>query len=391
MSDSSSTPSSRHDKRCGICKSFLALSDPHIECPRCRLCTSVTPCELDQDWSNERWALYEAKKADSKARRAQRRRFRKDKEKYPDGVGIPEGSGVSPRQHLSKVVLGRGRGRSSSGVALPPGKRPRFSSASAASHRPIVGRRKSATSMSKDVTFSDNKGSGQLDVPMTSNFPGISVHVTPNPPSVNSFVEVGSEPNPRGISDNLVPGTLNQGTDGLFPLQRATNTPMVQGLDNAQSNPRDGFTIPSDRGISDNLIPGTLTQGTDGLYPIRDTNTPTVQGLDNAQSNPRDGLTIPSDRGISNNLIPGTLSQGTDGFYPFRATNTPMFQGSDNAQSNPRDGNTIPSVHSFTVPGSSASAVDPAPAVDPARRASLPRELPPRVIPETPASAGVGG
>ena len=142
-------------------------------------------------------------------------------------------------------------------MALPPGKRPRLSSASAASHRPIVGRHKSATNMPKDVTYFGNKRTGidisnprgvysQLDVPITSNISGISVHVTPNPPSINSFVGgLGSEPNPRGISDNLIPGTLTQGTDGLYPY-RATNTPMVQGLDNAQSNPRDGITIPSD-------------------------------------------------------------------------------------------------------------------------------------------------
>ena len=99
-------------------------------------------------------------------------------------------------------------------------------------------------------------------------------------------------------------------------------------------------------------------------------------------SNPRDGIAIPSDRGISDNLTPGTLSQGTGGFYPNRATNTPMFQGSE---SNARDGITIPSDHSFAAPGPSASAVGPA------RKADLPRELPPRLILETPASAVVSG
>ena len=125
------------------------------------------------------------------------------------------------------------------------------------------------------IDFSNPRGVySQLDVPITSNISGISVHVTPNPPSINSFVGgLGSKPNPRGISDNLIPGTLSHGTDGLYPF-RATNTPTVQGSDNAQSNPRDGMTIPSDRGISDNLIPGTLSQGTDGLYPYRATNTP---------------------------------------------------------------------------------------------------------------------
>ncbi len=50
--------------RCTACKHFLKLVDLHSTCVLCRPCTEDQPCELDTDWSPERWQEIASKRAE---------------------------------------------------------------------------------------------------------------------------------------------------------------------------------------------------------------------------------------------------------------------------------------------------------------------------------------